>query len=89
MKNSMIITVVDKNYKDIGSFKRSFDNCQASGNFAVCRVQVGGKRFNRISCERDLMVYPDHPATATDGSGVKFYDACLAEITKIQGKAKV
>ena len=81
MKNSMIITVVDKNYREIGSFKRSFDNCQASGNFSVCRVQVAGKRFNRISCERDLLVYPDHPATSEDGTN--FYLVCWLEVMKL------
>ena len=78
-QNEMTITVVDANYKDIGTFTRSFDNAQASGNFAVCRVRVGGKRFNRISCERELLVYPSHPAS-TDG--VKFYDACVAELAR-------
>lgn len=74
MKREMTLTIVDQEYKTIGSIVRSFDNEQASGNFAVCRVRVAGERFNRISCERDVLVYPSHPAESK--TGTRFYDAC-------------
>lgn len=68
--------------EEVGSFTRSFDNERAFGNFAVCRVRVGGKRFSRISCETELLVWPTHPATADGDDTVKFYDACLAQVRK-------
>ena len=89
MKRQMTLTIVDAKYNPIGSIVRSFDNEQASGNFAVCRVRVAGKRFSRISCERELYVYPSHPA---ETDGVSFYDACrqaLAEQDSLLYRAYV
>ena len=86
MRNSMILSIQHPTdyHKTIGTLVRSFDNVQASGNFAVCRVRVNGKRYNRISCERDLLVYPTHPATV---DGVTFYDACVAEVKREDERA--
>lgn len=67
MKRSMILTIPGPDFKGtIGTLTRSFDNEQALGNFAVCRVRVNGKRFNRVSCERDLLVSPPLPETHPD-----------------------
>ncbi len=61
MKREMKLTAIKPDGSEV-TITRSFDNERAAGNFAICRVRVNGQRFNRISCERELMILPNHPS---------------------------